>query len=66
MQREFLQLSQDTEINREIYLTMLKNYQQLKIAQAGEIGYVRVVDMPINTYKAIAPKKHKSGPLLHC
>ena len=57
MQREFLQLSQDTEINREIYLTMLKNYQQLQIARAGEIGYVRVVDMPINTYKAIAPKK---------
>lgn len=57
MQREFLQLSQDTEINREIYLTMLKNYQQLQIAKAGEIGYVRVVDMPINTYQAIAPKK---------
>ena len=55
-QREFLQLSQDMEINREIYLTMLKNYEQLKIARAGEIGYVRVVDMPINTYKAIAPK----------
>lgn len=57
MQREFLQLSQDTEINREIYLTMLKNYQQLQIAKAGEIGYVRVVDMPINTYQVIAPKK---------
>ncbi|AWT48289.1 lipopolysaccharide biosynthesis protein [Psychrobacter sp. YP14] len=57
VQREFLQLSQDMEINREIYLTMLKNYEQLKIARAGEIGYVRVVDMPINTYKAIAPKK---------
>uniref|UniRef100_A5WC15 Non-specific protein-tyrosine kinase n=1 Tax=Psychrobacter sp. (strain PRwf-1) TaxID=349106 RepID=A5WC15_PSYWF len=57
MQREFLQLSQDTEINREIYLTMLKNYQQLKIAQAGEIGYVRIVDLPINTYKIITPKK---------
>lgn len=57
MQREFLQLSQDTEINREIYLTMLKNYQQLQIARAGEIGYIRVVDMPINTYRAIAPKK---------
>lgn len=56
-QREFLQLSQDMDINREIYLTMLKNYEQLKIARAGEIGYVRVVDMPINTYKAIAPKK---------
>ena len=57
VQREFLQLSQDMEINREIYLTMLKNYEQLKIARAGEIGYVRVVDMPINTYQAIAPKK---------
>lgn len=57
VQRQFLQLSQDMEINREIYLTMLKNYEQLKIARAGEIGYVRVVDMPINTYQAIAPKK---------
>lgn len=56
-QREFLQLSQDMDINREIYLTMLKNYEQLKIARAGEIGYVRVVDMPINTYNPIAPRK---------
>lgn len=57
IQREFLQLSEDMGINREIYLTMLKNYEQLKIVRAGEIGYVRIVDMPINTYKAIAPKK---------
>ncbi|WP_019673919.1 polysaccharide biosynthesis tyrosine autokinase [Psychrobacter lutiphocae] len=57
IQREFVQLSQDAEINREIYLTMLKNYEQLKIARAGEIGYVRVVDTPINTYEPIAPKK---------
>lgn len=56
-QREFLQLSQDMDINREIYLTMLKNYEQLKIARAGEIGYVRVVDMPINTFKPIAPRR---------
>lgn len=56
-QRQFLQLSQDMEINREIYLAMLKNYEQLKIARAGEIGYVRVVDMPMNTFKPIAPKK---------
>lgn len=56
-QRQFLQLSQDMEINREIYLTMLKNYEQLKIARAGEIGYARVIDTPINTFYAIAPKK---------
>ncbi|MBU5618057.1 polysaccharide biosynthesis tyrosine autokinase [Psychrobacter sp. TAE2020] len=57
VQREFLKLSQDTEINREIYLTLLKNYQQLQIAKAGQIGFARIIDLPINTYKAIAPKK---------
>jgi len=56
-QREFLKLSADTEINREIYLTMLKNYEQLKIVKAGQIGFARVVDMPISTYRTIAPKK---------
>lgn len=57
IQREFIQLSEDMEINREIYLTMLKNYEQLKIVKAGEIGYVRIVDMPISTFEPIAPKK---------
>ena len=57
IQREFLQLSEDMGINREIYLTMLKNHEQLKIVKAGEIGYVRVVDMPISTFNPIAPKK---------
>lgn len=57
IQREFLQLSEDVGINREIYLTMLKNYEQLKIVKAGEIGYVRVIDMPISTFNPIAPKK---------
>ena len=57
IQREFLQLSADTEINREIYLNLLKNYEQLKIVKAGQIGYARIIDLPINTFAAIAPKK---------
>ena len=57
IQREFLQLSADTTINREIYLTLLKNYEQLKIVRAGQIGYARIIDLPISTYRAIAPKK---------
>jgi len=56
IQREFLQLSADTTINREIYLTLLKNYEQLKIVKAGQIGFARVIDLPISTYRAIAPK----------
>ncbi|GAA0321641.1 polysaccharide biosynthesis tyrosine autokinase [Psychrobacter aestuarii] len=58
VQRQFLQLSEDMNINREIYLTMLKNYEQLKIVKAGQIGYARIVDMPISTYRVIAPKKN--------
>ncbi len=57
LQREFLKLSQDTEINREIYLTLLKNYQQLQIAKAGQTGFARIIDLPISTFNAIAPKK---------
>jgi len=57
LQREFLQLSEDVSINREIYLNLLKNYQQLKIAKAGQVGFARIIDLPINTYRAIAPKK---------
>lgn len=57
IQREFLQLSADTTINREIYLTLLKNYEQLKIVAAGQIGYARIIDLPISTFKEIAPKK---------
>lgn len=57
IQREFLQLSEDVDINREIYLNLLKNYQQLQIAQAGQVGFARIIDLPINTYRAIAPKK---------
>ncbi|MFC6204948.1 polysaccharide biosynthesis tyrosine autokinase [Psychrobacter urativorans] len=57
IQREFLKLSEDTAINREIYLTLLKNYQQLKIVKAGQVGYARIIDLPISTFNAIAPKK---------
>lgn len=57
VQREFLKLSEDANINREIYLTMLKNYEQLKIVKAGQVGFARIIDLPVSTYNAIAPKK---------
>ncbi|TXD98088.1 polysaccharide biosynthesis tyrosine autokinase [Psychrobacter frigidicola] len=59
IQKEFLKLSEDMGINREIYLTMLKNYEQLKIVKAGQIGNARIVDLPISTYRTIAPKKQQ-------
>ena len=60
IQRDFLKLSQDLDINREIYLTMLKNYQQLKIARAGQIGEVRVIDTPINTFEKVSSQSPRT------
>lgn len=57
IQREFLKLSEDANINKEIYLTMLKNYEQLKIVKAGHIGFARIIDLPVSTFKPIAPRK---------
>lgn len=57
VQREFLTLSEDVNINRELYLTILKNYEQLKIVKAGQVSDARIIDLPINTYRTITPKK---------
>lgn len=57
LQREFLKLSEDANINKEIYLTMLKNYEQMKIVKAGQVGFARIVDLPVSTFDIIAPKK---------
>ena len=57
VQREFLTLSEDVNIDREIYLTILKNYEQLKIVKAGEVSDARIIDLPINTNRTITPKK---------
>lgn len=58
IQREFLQLSEDVSINREIYLVMLKNYEQLKVVQAGQVGYARILDLPVSTYSPIEPNRN--------
>ena len=55
-QRLYLQLYRDVKINTELYTQLLNNYQQLKIAQAGEIGNVRVIDRGIEPVKPIKPK----------
>lgn len=57
IQREFLQLSEDMKIDREIYLSMLKNHQQLSIARAGETSSVRVLDKPIDVSRTLSSTK---------
>lgn len=57
VQRESLTLSQNVSINREVYLTLLKKYEELKVVEAGQTGYARVIDLPVSNYKVVDTKK---------
>ena len=39
-----LRLLRDVRVNTELYTNLLNSAQQLRIAKAGQIGNVRVVD----------------------
>lgn len=57
LQRLYLQLYRDVKVNTELYTSLLNNYQQLKIAQAGEVGSVRIIDTAVEPVKPIKPQK---------
>ncbi|KMV07939.1 tyrosine-protein kinase ptk [Acinetobacter baumannii] len=56
-QRLYLQLYRDVKVNTELYTSLLNSYQQLKIANAGEIGNVRIIDTAVEPVKPIKPQK---------
>ncbi|WP_445535570.1 polysaccharide biosynthesis tyrosine autokinase [Acinetobacter sp. G18] len=57
VQRQYLQLYREVEVKTQLYTALLNSYQQLRIAKAGEIGNVRVVDTAVEPIKPIKPKK---------
>lgn len=57
LQRQYLQLFREVEVKQQLYTGLLNSYQQLRIAKAGEIGNVRIVDTAVEPLKPIAPKK---------
>ncbi|MQW92649.1 polysaccharide biosynthesis tyrosine autokinase [Acinetobacter wanghuae] len=57
LQRRYLQLYREVEVQQQMYTSLLNSYQQLRIAKAGEIGNVRIVDQAVEPIEPIAPKK---------
>ncbi|ENU11498.1 polysaccharide biosynthesis tyrosine autokinase [Acinetobacter baumannii] len=57
VQRQYLQLYREVEVKTQLYTALLNSYQQLRIAKAGEIGNVRIVDTAIEPVQPIKPKK---------
>lgn len=57
LQRQYLQLFREVEVKQQLYTGLLNSYQQLRIAKAGEIGNVRIVDTAVEPINPIKPKK---------
>ncbi|TXH55677.1 MAG: polysaccharide biosynthesis tyrosine autokinase, partial [Bacteroidia bacterium] len=57
LQRQYLQLYREVEVKTQLYTGLLNSYQQLRIAKAGEIGNVRIIDTAIKPAEPIKPKK---------
>lgn len=57
IQRQYLQLFREVEVKTQLYTALLNSYQQLRIAKAGEIGNVRIVDTAVEPVDPIKPKK---------
>lgn len=57
IQRQYLQLYREVEVKTQLYTALLNSYQQLRIAKAGEIGNVRIVDTAVEPVRPIKPQK---------
>lgn len=56
-QQIILRLSRDVRVSTELYTTLLNNAQTLRVAKAGTIGNVRIIDYAVLPDKPIKPKK---------
>lgn len=56
-QQEVLKLTNEVDMSKIMYTTMLNNIQQLKLMSAGEVGSVRIIDFAEQVNKPTKPKK---------
>lgn len=56
-QQEVLKLTNEVDMSKIMYTTMLNNIQQLKLVSAGEVGSVRIIDFAEEVSAPTKPKK---------
>lgn len=57
LQRKYLQLYRDVQVNTVLYTSLLNSYQQLKILKAGRTATVRILDQAIKSAQPVKPQK---------
>ncbi len=55
-QQEVLRFSRDLQVNTELYTALLNNAQELRIAKAGSIGTVRIIDHAMTPTEPDSPR----------
>jgi len=55
-QRQILRLTRDVEVTQSIYMQMLNAIQELRIARAGTVGSVRILDEALASTSPISPQ----------
>ncbi|MCF0216845.1 MAG: polysaccharide biosynthesis tyrosine autokinase [Fibrobacteraceae bacterium] len=56
-QQEVLRLTNEVDLSKSMYTSMLNNIEQLRLVSAGEVGSVHIIDFAEETTKPIKPKK---------
>ncbi len=56
-QQVILRLSRDVQVNSELYTTLLNHLQTIKVAKAGTVGDVRVIDHAVLPRLPVRPRK---------
>lgn len=56
-QRDLLRLERDSQVNTQLYISLLNNAQQLRLAEAGTIGNVRIIDFAVLAERPVKPKR---------
>lgn len=56
-QRDLLRLQRDADVSSQLYIALLNNAEQLRVAKAGTVGNVRVIDFAIADMNPVAPNK---------
>lgn len=55
-QQEVLRLTRDVEANSQLYITLMKNAQDLRLAQVGAIGSLRLINPALAADEPVKPR----------
>ncbi|MCB1882144.1 MAG: polysaccharide biosynthesis tyrosine autokinase, partial [Gammaproteobacteria bacterium] len=58
-QQEVLKLERDVQVNTALYTALLNTAQELRVAKAGTVGNVRIIDSSVASAGPIEPRKSR-------